>query len=1243
MKGGETVLKRLLAMLLAVLMLPAGGLSEGEEAAPTATPAVEAPAPTPEPTPDAAKKPRATKTPKPAKAKWNEKKCDHANLNCTQAPKCTKKNCVHIRTDVHGNDIPLCARGRWVLDAQDKLQRAGKLTSVSKSVRTQVIDLDKGNASLYRSGSYTVKGGENREGATLTIAKDRLVVLTLNNVAAEKITLQAGANVTILTVGVSDVTTLTANKNVTLQFTSGGHMTIEKVEQHDTAKIAVTGGSVNASFKEKAGRKKVRFDAPGATAVTVEGESYAADTPDKNGRVHLWLAAAGAGSKWLGEMQGTILTVTRETDAADETAREIIPGEKNILDKPGVYTLSGGIAPGTLLQVTAKNVTIRLDNASAALSAPLIDAQAACTVSLKGANVLSGAALASGKKLTFSGSGTMQLDEVGTSAAFSCGQIVLGKAPAGFVRVDCPVDPVGYTLTIDGKKATLIATPGGRLILPDPVAGKEWTVTVEGSTIVARSQKEGAEHFDLSVNPVVKSGAETINVDGAASRVEGSVTATAKATLNLRKVRLTGSGAVLTLRKDATVRLTGNNVLHTTGSNAVSLKNNAKAKLIVRSGRLTLRQRNMKNLTLQGNIQVEPAAAGATVITIRDSKGEPVCDRELTVRIAGQTYEYTTFSDGTLHLWGLGNLKGEAIAATDGKMVFTAVLPGKSATGDAPAQHVATADMRITDVEAEDLPDGTVRVTFKAENAGSAGVMFLTGTGEQALADDFVSAATLVQATGGEAILTGVEPGADISLRVYATETAGVTLTARSADGFKFSEKIVHHHRGLFAAKIEDTPYTGEPWVNPVTLPEGAKMVYEGETLTDGVPVEIGSYVMRVTIPEGSDRYLPGTYEVPFQITKIMLTIVPGPNMFKYVGQEDPPEFPYTVKGLLPGDKVTGKLKRKEGEEPGNYKFLLDGLSAPAYYRFRLPAKSSTFTILPIPSFDMPVFYEMLHPVRQEIARRDGRTVAVVLNTQDSMTVTYSRIGEVVYDMNNRQKPFSPSLSWNEETDEVLLRVRTEAELNKDGGYVTDNDGNPLWTGRYMRLSWLGYRLLNNIGVDAVSFSCHGAAITLRIEDLLGDAMQAFIKENRGDLKNARFRLSVEPMEEAEKGSMAASDALHPVSRLWRVGVTLILDKKEIDVTGLIPSLTVSVAMEETRRLLQTMGRYEETTFSTQYQLYALPGEETAFAGMDSAFVRPWMPDEMTLADFPAAMYTYDYLLAPLKASGLVTVAIAGK
>ena len=263
---------------------------------------------------------------------------------------------------------------------------------------------------------------------------------------------------------------------------------------------------------------------------------------------------------------------------------------------------------------------------------------------------------------------------------------------------------------------------------------------------------------------------------------------------------------------------------------------------------------------------------------------------------------------------------------------------------------------------------------------------------------------------------------------------------------------------------------------------------------------------------------------------------------------------------------------------------------------------------------------------------------------EEEAQVTYSRIGEVVYaTSDNRQRPFSPSLVWNEETDEVLLRVRTEAELNKDGGYVTDADGYPLWTGRYMRLSWLGFRLLNNIGVDAVSFSCNGAAINLRLEDLLGEDMQAFIKENRGDLKNARFRLSVEPMEEAEESHVAAADALRPVSRLWRVGVTLILDKKEIDVTDRLPSLTVSVAMLETQQLLEMMDRYDAAKFPSQFQLYSLPEGDSAFSGMDSAFIQPWMPEEMSLVSFPAAMYTYDYLHAPLRACGLVAVATAGK
>ena len=1166
-------------------------------------------------------------------------------MNCAKAPACKDAQCAHIGKDVHGNEIPLCKRGRWVLDAQDALQRKGLFTA-NRSVRAETINLDKGSATLYRSGSYTITGGAQKPGATVTVAEDRLVVLRLREAVIDTVTLNQNVHATVQTVAVNEAETLVLAKGVTLQFTMGGAITIGETRAHDTAEISVLGGSVRASFREKSGRTMHRFAAEGATSVTVDGDSYNANVPDADGRMYLWLADAGEGSAWQGSLAGTELAITRAAQVADDTVRTIVPGEVNTLGASGVYTLSGAIAAGTQLRVTAAGVTIVLDNASGTLSAPLIDAQAACTVSLKGHSTLTGAALATGSKLTLAGKGTAAFDAIGTAAAFSCGQVTLAAAPAGYVTADCPVAPAGRALTIDGKKHTLLITPGGQLILPAPAANKAWSVTAGDNVITVRSRDAAEAHFDLAVTPVVKSGASALTVDGAGAIVTGSVTTTAKAQATFRDVRLTGDKAVLTAQKDLTVRLTGKNVLRAANGSAVVSRNGAKIRLTVASGRLILQQKKLTNVTLKGNVLVEPAQPGATIVTIRDAKGNPVPDQPLTVRIAGQTYHYTTFSDGTLRLWGLGDLKGEAIAASDGDKVYTAVLPAASTdTSSSITQQAATPDLRITGVTAEDLPDGTIRVTFSAEGAASAGVMFIAGDAEAPLPDDYAASATLVKAKDGTAILTGVEPGETVTLRVYAVETEGATLTKRSADGFKFSAKVVHHHRAPYAASGADAAYTGQPYNNPLIIPQGATVVYTGDALRNGEPVDVGSYTMLVTIPEGSDRYLPGTYEIPFRITKITLTITPAANQYKTEGEEDPATFPYTVKGLLPGDKVKGALRREEGEEPGNYAFLLDGLTAPDYYTLRLPKNASVFTILPIPSLYTPVFSEMLHPVRQEITRRDGRKVAVVLNTQDSMTVTYSRIGEVIYaTTDNRQRPFSPSLVWNEEADEILLRVRTEAELNKDGGYVTDDDGQPLWTGRYMRLSWLGFRLLHNIGVDAVSLSCNGAALTLRIEDILSQDMQDYIRSLRGDMTAARFRLTVEPVEEAETGAeIAAANALRPVTRLWRMSVTLILGAKEYDVTPLLPSLTVSVAMQETQELLEMMNRYDADAFPGQYQLYALAAESDAFAGLESAFVRPYMPDEMTLADFPAAMYTHDYLLAPLRASGVIAVAVRGR
>ena len=1212
-------------------------------AEPTAEPSSEPTTePTAEPAADPTAEPTATPVPAATVAPWDESACDHANVNCTKAPACDRANCAHIGTDVHGNAIPLCSRGRWVLDAQDALQRKGGL-AMSRSVRAETIDLSKGSATLYRSGSYTITGGG--AGASVTVADDRLVVLKLRDATMDAITLNDSVHATVQTIGMNRVDTLTLAKGVSLQFASGGAIAIGETRRHEQATIAVTGGSVNAAFTEKSGRTLHRFPAAGATSVTVEGEGYNASRPDADGSIYLWLPVPGEGSTWTATLTGTELAVSRQTQVADETARDILPGQANTLDQPGVYTLSGDVASGTVLRVTVSGVTIVLDGVSGSLAAPLIDAQSPVTVSLKGGNTLTGAALASGSKVTLSGSGTAVFDAIGAPAAFSCGQVTLSAAPAGFVAVDCPAAPAGKSLTVDGKKHTLIITPDGQLILPAPGDHKAWTVTVSGSKITARRRDAAEAHFDLSVTPVITSGAAALTVDAPADPVTGSVTLTGKATAEFRSVRLTGENAVLTVRGDSTVRLAGNTALTSSSGNAVQLSGGAKVTLHATYGRMELHQRQLTGVTLKGNIRLTPAASGATVVTIRDKQGNPVPDKALTLRIAGKTYKYTTFPDGTLHLWGLGDIRGEAIAATDGDQVYTAVLPAPS-TGKEPGRQSVTSDLRITDVKAEDQPDGSIRVTFSAPGAQSAGVMYVAGTGEQSLPDDYVSSAALVPAKNGTAVITGVEPGEIVTLRVYAVETEGVSLTKRSADGFKFSEKTVHRHRAPYAAANADAVYTGKAYVNPLIIPAGATVTYTGGTARGMVPVNVGEYTMHIAIPEDSDRYLPGTYEIPFRITKVTLTITPAANQTKVQGEQDPASFPYTVKGLLPGDAVTGELRRAPGEEPGNYAFLPDGLTAPDYYTLRLPGNAPEFTILPQPSlYAPPVFGERYDPVRQEIVRRDGRKVAVVLNTQDSMTITHSRIGEVIYaTSDDRRRPFSPSLTWNEETDEVLLRIRTEAELNRDGGYVTDNDGEPVWTGRYLRLSWLGFRLMHNIGVDAVSLSCNGAAVTLRVEDILSQEMQDFIKANRGSLQNARFRVTVEPVEDAETDAeIAASDALRPVTRLWRISVTLLLDRQEIDVTGMLPSLTVSVAMEETRELLEMMNRYDAETFPGQYQLYALGSESAAFTGLDSAFVRPYMPEELTLTRFPAAMYIHDYLLAPIDRAGVIAVALRGR
>ena len=104
----------------------------------------------------------------------------------------------------------------------------------------------------------------------------------------------------------------------------------------------------------------------------------------------------------------------------------------------------------------------------------------------------------------------------------------------------------------------------------------------------------------------------------------------------------------------------------------------------------------------------------------------------------------------------------------------------------------------------------------------------------------------------------------------------------------------------------------------------------------------------------------------------------------------------------------------------------------------------------------------------------------VTITTQEQLVLSYSELGSVVRNTADDQpRPFTPSLTWNKKTDEVLLRISAEAELNKDAGYVTDSYGNPVYGARTLRFGYMSLRYMNNAGIDAISFSNKNAAVIL--------------------------------------------------------------------------------------------------------------------------------------------------------------------
>lgn len=800
------------------------------------------------------------------------------------------------------------------------------------------------------------------------------------------------------------------------------------------------------------------------------------------------------------------------------------------------------------------------------------------------------------------------------------GVVICSDAPDGYTAWAISVPLARQKVTLDGTAMPLLMTPAGELLLPALADDATYSISADADTIVIETVHAQVLTFNLSENaPNADAGdASRFIVNGQNGYLDGVIHSSgAAASATLRNVQLNSVSSVLRVENGAlSATLTGSCALLSDGA-PIAL-DNAQVSLNVESGRLVLRNQNdLTGITLRGNVRVEPESdAPHTIVTIRDAQGNPVPNKALTVVIGGSQYRYTTHFDGTLQLWGFGDLTGQDIAATDGETVYSAVIAGKTSS--------AVTGLEISDIAATDNEDGTLTITFKTTGAKSAGVQMYAGEAPASMPDTYRADAKQYEADGNSVTISGLNTGDVVIYRVYASAEENVTLTESNADGFSFSEECFHVHRVKWVpSRTANTTYNAMTYRPRMTLPETASITYSGNNLVGGLPFYVGSYVMHVKIPEGDPLYLPGTVDVAFSIQKIPLTICPDANQQKNEGEADPARFTFTSIGLLDGDVVSGILKREPGEEAGNYNFVLTGLSAADYYTLRLMDDAPQFTILPTEPSWWGGGGERLNPVQQVIERSDGRKMFVTITTQEQLVLSYSELGSVVRNTADDQpRPFTPSLTWNKKTDEVLLRISAEAELNKDAGYVTDSYGNPVYGARTLRFGYMSLRYMNNAGIDAISFSNKNAAVILRLSDFLSADMEKAIKQAGGNLTTTLFRVTIEPVDLPD-GAVTGG---------WNIRTEMVIDRKPTDISGLLPNAQVAVDMEVVAKLLTNLDRYDEKTFDKHFTLRR--GAQT----QESVFIAPYQDDELEKVAYPSVLFASRYLLMPLDESGVVDV-----
>ena len=222
-------------------------------------------------------------------------------------------------------------------------------------------------------------------------------------------------------------------------------------------------------------------------------------TPDADGKLYLWLKRPGEGMQWTATVTEGTMTLRQTAKAPSGESGSITPGERNTLKSGTVYTLSGDIAEGTVLEIMESGVTVILDGTTSA--GTLIEAGAPYDLIVRGDTILDGRGqmplMGSAPKITVDGLLSVQ-GQLPNGTKVLSGVVICSDAPDGYTAWAISVPLARQKVTLDGTAMPLLMTPAGELLLPALADDATYSISADADTIVIETVHAQVLTFNLS-------------------------------------------------------------------------------------------------------------------------------------------------------------------------------------------------------------------------------------------------------------------------------------------------------------------------------------------------------------------------------------------------------------------------------------------------------------------------------------------------------------------------------------------------------------------------------------------------------------------------------------------------------------------------------------------------------------------------------------------------------------------------